>query len=124
MTSSSRYPQSNGIAERCVGVVKKLWCKNSDKDGGSVSYRSKSLKSGYSPNQLMFGWAVRSKVGSPSVSVDYDLFEETDLNEREQRHAKWDINYRAKALSVYMSASELARGAASTSDTPPDSVYK
>ena len=41
-TSSPRYAQSDGLAER------------SDKDSAFLSYRATPLKSGYSPSELMF----------------------------------------------------------------------
>ena len=72
------YPQSNGMAEHAVGTVKRLWSKSADKDGVLLAYRSTTPKSGFSPNQLMSGRAVRSTVGKPNVSVDYGLFEEAE----------------------------------------------
>ena len=51
-TSSPRYPQSNGLAERSVGTVKKLWRKESDKELALLAYRATPLASGYSPSEL------------------------------------------------------------------------
>ena len=91
--SSPRYPQSNGMAELAVGTVKRLWSTSADKDGVLLAYRSTPLKSGFSPNQLMFGRAVRSAVG-------YGLFEETEQRKRAQITAKWNNKYSAKQLST------------------------
>jgi transposase InsO family protein len=98
ITSSPRYPQSNGMAERAVGTVKRLWSKCSDKEGALLAYLSTPLKSGYSPNQLMYGRGVRSTLGSPRVTVDYDLFEQTEQAGREQSTAKWNKKHRAHWL--------------------------
>ena len=83
ITSSPRYPQSNGMAERAVGTVKSLWRKSADKDGALLAYRNTPLKSGFSPSQLMFGRTVRSTMGRPAVGVDYELFEQNEERERE-----------------------------------------
>ena len=130
--SSPRYPQSNGMAERAVGTVKRLCSKTADKDGALLAYRSTPLRSGFSPNQLMFGRAVRSTVGKPHVSVDYGLFEETEQRNREQTTAKWNNKYSAKQLStlkpgqrVWVNApSDIGReGVVLRADNKPDSYW-
>ena len=51
-TSSPRYPQLNGLAERAVGIVKKLWSKANNKVDAFLAYRSTLLKSEFSPAQF------------------------------------------------------------------------
>ena len=50
VTSSPRYPQYNGEAERAVQTVKNLLRKNED-----PYYRNAPLANGYSPEQLLMG---------------------------------------------------------------------
>ena len=130
--SSPRYPQSNGMAERAVGTVKRLWSKSADKDGALLAYRSTPLKSGFSPNQLMFGRAVRLTLGKPNVSVDYGLFEEAEQGDREQKTAKWNAKFRAKHLPalipgqrVWVNApSDVGKeGVVLRADSKPDSYW-
>ena len=76
-TSSPRYPQSNGLAERAVGIVKRLWSSGDDWDSALLAYRTTLLRCGYSPSQLLFGRPIRSSLGLPlEGSVDYDSYEE------------------------------------------------
>ena len=77
-TSSSRYSQSNGLAERSVRTVKTLWFKTKDKMEALLSYRTALLSFSYAPAELMFGQALRLMLGKPLDSaVDYPRFEET-----------------------------------------------
>jgi hypothetical protein len=62
-TSSPNYPQSNGMAERSVGIIKNLWRKSDDRLAALLAYRATPLSTGFSPGELMFGRCLRSKVG-------------------------------------------------------------
>ena len=80
-TSSSRYPQSNGLAERSVRTVKTLRSKTKDKMEALLSYRTTLLSFGHFPAKLMFGHGLRSPLGKPpNRAVDYSQFEETARN--------------------------------------------
>lgn len=63
-TSSPRYPQSNGLAERTVQTAKRLLIKS--KKGGHnifmsfLAYRSTPLSIGLSPSQLLMSRRLRS----------------------------------------------------------------
>ena len=57
VTSSPRYPQYNGEAERAVQTVKNVLRKNED-----PYYRNAPLANGYSPEQLLMGRQLRSTV--------------------------------------------------------------
>lgn len=65
-TSSPRYPQSNGLAERTVQTAKRLLTK-SKKDGHNLfmsllAYRSTPLSIGLSPSQLLMSRRLRSNL--------------------------------------------------------------
>jgi len=61
--SSPRYPESSGMAERSVKMVKDLLRKESSLEDVLLAYRATPLASGFSPVQLMFGRWIRSKLG-------------------------------------------------------------
>jgi hypothetical protein len=99
VTSSPRYPQSNGLAESAVKTVKRLWCKTGDKASALMAYRTTPLPAGYSPSELMFGRQVRSKLGAPGVrTVDYGAFEYDEKERHRLLKDKWDLKYRAHKL--------------------------
>ena len=61
-TSSPRYAQSNGEAERAVQTAKNLFRKNANLAAALLAYRSTPLTNGYSPAELLFGRQVRSRL--------------------------------------------------------------
>ena len=66
-TRSPNFPQSNGLAEKAVGIAKNLLkkslCEGSDLQYGLLQYRSTPLKYlGYSPAQLLCGRRYKTKV--------------------------------------------------------------
>ena len=60
VTSSPRYAQSNGEAERAVQTVKNLMKKNLGLPAALCAYRDTPLANGYSPAQLLFGRGMNS----------------------------------------------------------------
>ncbi|KAL7879626.1 hypothetical protein SRHO_G00018800 [Serrasalmus rhombeus] len=73
-TSSPHIPQSNGLAEKSVGIVKKLMRKAKDSGGdfykALLAYRSTPLECGFSPAQLLMGRRLHS-----NLPVKEDLLE-------------------------------------------------
>lgn len=66
-TSSPLYPQSNGMSERAVGIVKNILRKTAEegKDPliGLLEYRSTPIKGiGLSPAQLLFNHRIKTKL--------------------------------------------------------------
>ena len=59
ITSSPRYPQSNGKAERTVQTVKMLHKKATQPYDALLAYRTTALECGYSPAQLCMGRLMR-----------------------------------------------------------------
>ncbi|XP_077528618.1 uncharacterized protein LOC144141008 [Haemaphysalis longicornis] len=66
VTSSPHYPQSNGLAEKGVQIVKRLLKKSEDSGDdfwlGLLAYRSTPLEDGRSPGELLQGRRLRSDV--------------------------------------------------------------
>ena len=52
-TSSPKYPQANGTAERAVKTVKQLLVKNQDPYMAMLVYRATPLENGYSPAEML-----------------------------------------------------------------------
>nr|XP_006814246.1 PREDICTED: uncharacterized protein K02A2.6-like [Saccoglossus kowalevskii] len=59
ITSSPRYPRSNGKAERAVQTVKDLLKKNEDPYLDLLSYRTTPLQNNLAPSQLLMGRLLR-----------------------------------------------------------------
>lgn len=65
-TSSPYFPQSNGLVERTVSIVKNLFnkCLESKTDPyiALLQYRNTPQESGYSPAQLLMSRSLRTKL--------------------------------------------------------------
>ena len=59
-SSSPKYPQSNGEAEKAVKTVKSSLRKSTDPYLALTAYSSTPLKNGYSPSELLFGRKIRT----------------------------------------------------------------
>ncbi|XP_064483051.1 uncharacterized protein K02A2.6-like [Ornithodoros turicata] len=62
VTSSPGYPQSNGLAEVAVKIVKMSMKKTKDPYKSLLAYRASPLKNGYSPAELLMGRRLRTNV--------------------------------------------------------------
>ena len=101
VTSSPRYPESNGLAEGAVRTVKRLWKCSTDRDAALMAYRVTPLALGYSPSELMFGRSVRTPLGKPvECIVDYDDFEDRDFEQKQLEKARFDTKYNSRVLPV------------------------
>ena len=92
-TSSPRYPQSNGEAERAVQTVKRLWTKAHDKQLALLAYRTTPMEScGMSPAQLSMSRRLRSKIPiarellKPKLYDMKAVIKELDNEKERQRH--------------------------------------
>ncbi|KAK5906500.1 hypothetical protein CgunFtcFv8_002361 [Champsocephalus gunnari] len=86
VTSSPKYPQSNGEAEWAVKTVKSLLKKAADPYLALLAYRATPLQNGYSPAQLLMGRRLRTTVITLPALLDPALpdSEAVVLRERER----------------------------------------
>ena len=86
VTSSPRYPQSNGEAERAVQTVKNLMKKDGDPYLALLSYRSTPLKCGFSPSELLMARKLRTNVPMTRDSLKPTVPDPILLREREEQY--------------------------------------
>ena len=102
-TSSPRYPQANGQAERAVRTVKELLSKNEDPYLALLAYRDTPLENGYSPAQLLMGRSLRTTVPVHPEQLNPKLTDTSKLREREEnnrRRQKRNFDHRHRATEL------------------------
>ena len=62
ITSSPHYPESNGLAERSVGTIKRMWRREENKNVALMVYRNTPLGGGKSPAEPLFGRNLRTNL--------------------------------------------------------------
>ncbi|UYV63822.1 K02A2.6-like [Cordylochernes scorpioides] len=75
VTSSPRYPQSNGFIESFVKIVKERISKSKDPYLALLAYRATPLANGFSPAELSMGRRVRTTI--PTPTTQYKEFEKS-----------------------------------------------
>ena len=103
ITSSPRYPQANGAAERAVKTVKELLDKNKDPYLALLDYCSTPLENGYSPAQLLIGRNLQSSIPVLPNQLNPKLPKSTQLKEKEKERKEkqkknFDHHHRATNL--------------------------
>ncbi len=96
-TSSPHFPQSSGLVEKSVGIVKRIMQKKTRDDGSSfymglLVYRSTPLECGYSPAYLLMGRRLRSNL---------PMSENLLLTRHGEKVKKYKEQQRAKQKSYY-----------------------
>lgn len=104
-TSSPRYPQSNGEAERAVRTVKQLLNKSLDPQKALLAYRATPLAHGLSPAQLLMGRRIRSTVPTTPQALkpawpNLRAFREKDKELKEKQRKSFNLRHKAKELPV------------------------
>ncbi|UYV77427.1 hypothetical protein LAZ67_15000994 [Cordylochernes scorpioides] len=94
VTSSPRFPQSNGMAEAGVKIAKLILKKNQDPSLGLLEYRSTPLENGYSPAELLMGHPEK-KGGEKDMKSRYDRrCGATDMEELSEGDTVWITDMR------------------------------
>uniref|UniRef100_A0A1X7TGR8 Integrase catalytic domain-containing protein n=1 Tax=Amphimedon queenslandica TaxID=400682 RepID=A0A1X7TGR8_AMPQE len=101
ITSSPKYPQANGEAERAVQTVKRLLLKSEDPYLALLSYRTTPLKLGFSPAELLMGRNLRTTLPTTNKQLKPHIpnqrsvrFKDSNLKASQMRH--YDIRHRAR----------------------------
>ena len=103
-TSSPKFPQSNGEAERAVRTIKRLLKKADDPYVALLEYRTTPVTCGYSPAELLMNRKLRSSVPISPVQLqpsvpDYSQLRENDEKKMKQQKIKFDVRHRTKELT-------------------------
>ena len=108
VTSSPRYPQANGEAERMVRTVKALFKKGEDPYLALLAYRNTALGNGKSPAELLMGRSLRTNLPSvPKVQQGVDEMAERERVYRQRMKTNHDERHKAKALMTPTPGTEV-----------------
>lgn len=105
-TSSPKYPESNGLAERSVQTIKRLWEKSDDFNKSIMIYRATPLESGQSPAELLMKRNIRT--GLPAVKTNKQInFKERDAKLKERQKRNFDQKKRVSELETIEPGTEV-----------------
>lgn len=88
VTSSPRYAQANGLAERSVQTIKKILKKADDPYMALLSYRTTPLHNGYCPSELLMGRKLQNSLPVQPSALIPNLPKFRDIKTREFQYKK------------------------------------
>ncbi|UYV70935.1 K02A2.6-like [Cordylochernes scorpioides] len=109
VTSSPRFPKSNGMAEAGVKIAKLILKKNQDPSLGLLEYRSTPLENGYSPAELLMGRKLRTTLPIAPENLNPKLVDSQTLKRKEGRRRK-DMKSRYDRRCGATDMEELSEG--------------
>ena len=101
--TSTKFPQSNGEAERAVKTVTNLLKKSEDPYLALLAYRTAPLQCGYSPSELLMSRKLRNTIPmlppvlQPKVP-DYTAVYARESTSQEQQAIRFNQRHKAKSL--------------------------
>ena len=101
ITSSPRYPQSNGEVERAVQTMKAVLNKSNDEYLALLNYRDTPLHHGYSPAQLSVGRKLRTRVTCHPEELKPETPDRDHIRRKEKEYRakmKFDYDHRHKVV--------------------------
>ena len=103
-TSSPKFPQSNGEAERAVRTIKTLLQKADDPYAALLAYRSTPVRCGYSPAELLMNRQLRSTVPIAPTQLqpmvpDYSKLKEREETMREKQTENFNSRHQSRELT-------------------------
>ena len=104
VTSSPRFPQSNGEVERRVRTVKSLLQKAEDPAKGLLAYRSTPLACKFSPAQLLMGRKLRNSVPMFHTELnphwpDLEKLQARESESKLKQQSKFNLRHKATPLT-------------------------
>ena len=105
VTSSPKYPQANGAAERAVQTIKNLLKKNKDPYLALLAYRSAPLQNGLAPCELLMGRKINTRLPvipsklSPKQH-DFNALRVKEEKYRDQQEKTFNRRHRAINLPL------------------------
>ena len=111
-TSSPRYPQGNGEAERAVRTIKNILDKTTDPYLGLLAYRSTPLRNGYSPSELLMNRRLRTTVPMlgynlhPSVP-NYPQLRAMEERDKQKQKSDFDRRHASRSLQQLMPGDQV-----------------
>jgi len=96
ITSSPKYTQLNGEAERAVQTVKGLMKKDVNIHAALCAYRDTPLANGYLPAELMFGRSLNSMGVMSNKSVNLSRLRQFEAGQRKAQALYYNREHRAR----------------------------
>ena len=111
-TSSPRYAQSNGEAERAVKTVKRLMSSEQSLDEALLSYRSTPLANGYSLSELLYGRRLRTLVPCATTSLipswpDLEKVQMRETDMKIKQEERYNTAHRVQPLNPLSHGSKV-----------------
>lgn len=136
ITSSPRYPQANGEAERAVATVKGLWKGGGEKIKALLTYRATPLENGYSPAQLLMGRQLRTTMPQLPVHLrphwpNIKAVQASEERAKENQRRTYNRRHRARLLptlrpgqNVWLPREEVQGTVVNSATTPRSYIIR